>query len=336
MIDFIKNRYIYFAISAFFVLISLFFFFFKELNLWIDMTWWTQSEYSYSWELDISDVIEEITNLALDFNLQHDSIINNTSAYKVSGENQLVIIAWFGLNIEEKLLESYKEDFRNQITNMLRVKNDTIILDRYISIWKSFWDYIKNTAIITLIIALIAISFYIAWAFLWIVSGINPMIFALIALITLFHDVLVSAWLYIIAWSFFKEFQIDTFFITAMLTILWYSINDTIVIFDRIRYNLKAYWWKTKKLKEIINMSIKENITRSLYTSLTLIFVLVWIFFFWPESLRGFMLALILWTIIWTYSSIFIAAPMLYEINKNKQLKKYEKKVVSDEDKIVV
>jgi preprotein translocase SecF subunit len=139
---------------------------------------------------------------------------------------------------------------------------------------------------------------------------------------------------------YFPEFQIDTFFVTALLTILWYSINDTIVVFDRIRSNLRQYawkWWKNwKDLYEIINLSIKETLTRSIYTSLTLFFVLTTIFLFWPETISGFILVMLFGTIVWTYSSIFIASPILYITNQNKKLSVYKKVVVNPEDKIVV
>ena len=90
------------------------------------------------------------------------------------------------------------------------------------------------------------------------------------------------------------------------------------------------------KLDEIIDLSINETLARSIFTSLTLFFVLVAIFFFGPISLRWFMLALIYWVVFWTYSSIFVASPILYEISKNKKLQVYEKKETKVEDKIIV
>jgi len=337
MLNVIKNRYVYFLVSWIFIFISLFAFFFKDLNLWIDMTWWTQSEYTYTWDINISILDNEIRNLATAFNQKNNNnVINNTSIYKVSWEDKFVITVWYSTNFEDKDLEAYKIDYRDSITDYLIKNNYNIKLTKYINIWKSFWDYIKQTAKITLIIAIVAISFYIAFAFFGAVSWINSFSFALITIITLFHDVVISSGLYIFAWTVFSEFQIDTFFVTALLTILGYSINDTIVVFDRIRSNLKQFWWKTKNLKEIINLSVNETLTRSIYTSLTILIVLVWIFFFWPETVRWFVMVMIFGTIVWTYSSIFIASPMLFELNKNKIIKAYEKKEVKPEDKIVV
>jgi preprotein translocase SecF subunit len=180
---------------------------------------------------------------------------------------------------------------------------------------------------------------YIAFAFSGSISWISSVSFAIIALITLLHDVIISTWLYIYTWNIFWEFKIDTFFITALLTILWYSINDTIVVFDRIRENLKLFWWKKKNwknLEEIINLSVSETLTRSIYTSLTVLFVLFTILFVWPETIKWFILTMIFGTIVWTYSSIFIASPLLYEINKNKKLEVYKEKIYNPDDKIVV
>jgi len=237
-------------------------------------------------------------------------------------------------------LNNLKLEFKNKSLEILKKSDDTIIESKYTSIWKSFWDYIKSTAFLTLFIAIISITIYVTYSFSWVVSWISVISFAIITLITLFHDVLISAWLYIIVWYFYRDFQIDTFFVTALLTILGYSINDTIVIFDRIRDNLKKFAWKTwkesKDLYEIVNLSINETLTRSVYTSLTLVFVLLTIFFFWPESIRGFILAMMFWAIVGTYSSIFIASPLLYEVNKNKKLTIYKKIESNPDDKIVV
>ena len=255
--------------------------------------------------------------------------------YKITWENAFIVEAGFVNNLDSQEIDVDKVGFRNILEDTLTTKGD-IELSRYTNIGASFWDYIRNTAKITLILAIIAISLYIAYAFSWAVSGISSLSFAFVTIVTLFHDVFISTGFYIVTSFFLPEFQIDTFFITALLTILWYSINDTIVIFDRIRSNLKSFAGKWKKLDEIINMSVNETLTRSIYTSTTLAFVLLCILLLWPESIAGFTLAMIFGTLIGTFSSIFIASPLLYEINKNKELKEYIKQEIKPEDKIVV
>ena len=334
LLDVIKNRYTFFIASGALVLFSLISFFAFNINLWIDMTGWTQSEYSYTWDIDLEKVRADVKMLADNVN-QKDKIINTTSVYKISGEDQFVVETGFNRWIEEIKLESEKINFKEAVNDILKWYWD-VSPSRYVNIGASFGDYIKNTAIITLIIAIIGITIYVAYAFSWAVSGISSLTFAIITIITLFHDVLISTGLYLLVSNFFPEFKVDTFFITALLTILGYSINDTIVVFDRVRSNLKQYAGRGKELKEIINIAVTETLRRSVYTSLTLAFVLFTIFLFGPESISGFTLVMIFGTLIGTFSSIFIASPLLYEINKNKTLKQYKKIVISNEDKVIV
>ncbi len=117
---------------------------------------------------------------------------------------------------------------------------------------------------------------------------------------------------------FFPEFKIDTFFLTAMLTILGYSINDTIVVMDRIRSNLETSNSKKISFSSIIDQSIHETMRRSIFTSLTVIIVLVAMFIWGPDSLRGFTLALIFGGIVGTYSSVCLASPLLVDITGKK------------------
>lgn len=334
--DVLKNRYIYLTVSGILFIISLFLLFIPKLNLWIDMTWWIQMDYTYKNQIDISEVKNELNLKKQDIKYNNKEIINNINVYRITWEKTVSVVVWFYPINDAKKLDELKNQFRSNVLSILKKQDDSIDESKYINIWKSFWDYIRNTAFITLALAIVAITFYVTFAFSWVVSWISVISFAAITIITLFHDVIISSWAYVFISMFYPEFKIDTFFITALLTILGYSINDTIVVFDRIRSNLRQFGWKGKNLYEIINLSVKETLTRSIYTSLTLVFVLFTIFFFWPESIKWFILAMILGTLIGTYSSIFIASPILYEVNKKKKLSKYKKVVVNPDDKIVV
>lgn len=337
MLNVIKNRNLYYAVSIIITIIALAFLFIFKLNLWIDMTWGTQTEYSYK-NIAIEDVRNNITEVKKWITYNSKEVINSTEIFKITWENKFAIIAWFDSSIPEKDLENLKIEFKTKALITLKKLDSEIIETQYINIWKSFWDYIKNTAILTLILAVFWIALYLAWAFSWVLNWWKIILsFSSIVIITLFHDVIVAAWFYVFTSNFFPEFKIDTFFITALLTILGYSINDTIVVFDRIRSNLKIYTKKDKKeFKDIINMSINETLARSLYTSLTVVIVLISILIFGPETIKWFVLTMIYWTLIGTYSSIFVSAPMLYDFNKHEKLEVYEKKVISDDDKIVV
>lgn len=345
-IDVIKNRISYLAISATLFIFSILGFLFAPLNLGIDMTWWTSAEYSYN-KIDIEKIKNQIKQKTTEVLFDGKEVINSINIYKITWENTLTVVVGFNntlfeSNEDKKNIElakdfsKIKENFRNETLKILQNADNSVIELSYTNIWKSFWDYIKNTAILTLLIAIIWITLYVAWTFSGVVSWISSISFATIVIITLFHDVVITSGFYIFSSLFFPEFRIDTFFITALLTILWYSINDTIVIFDRIRSNLEEWARKKELLKDVINKSIWETLRRSLFTSLTLLFVLITTFFFWPESISWFIFAMILGTIIGTYSSIFIASPLLYEMNKNKKLELIKKSLPNNEDKIVV
>ncbi len=337
MLQVIKNRKFYYSISWFLTILALLFLMVFKLNLWIDMTGWTQTEYTYT-NLEVNKARDIVSNTKKIILKDWKEVINSVDVYKITWENKIAIIAWFDPSIGEVELDVLKNDFKRKALVSLKEVDPTILETQYINIWKSFWDYIKNTAILTLFITVIWIALYLAWAFSWILNWWGIILsFSSIVIITLFHDIIVAVWFYVFTSNFLPDFKIDTFFVTALLTILWYSINDTIVVFDRIRSNLKLHTKKDKKdFKDIIDISINETLARSIYTSLMVIMVLVAILLFWPETIKWFVLTMIYGTLIWTYSSIFIAAPMLYDFNKNKKIELYEKKESTIEDKMVV
>lgn len=331
----VKNRNLYFAVSGVLFILSLFFLFWMKLNLWIDMTGWVSMDYTYK-NIDFDKVDKEIIDKSKLVVYEWKEVINSTNIYKVTWKNELVVVAWFDSSIEAKKLDELKVNFKKDIFDILKKEDPSVIENSYVNIWKSFWDYIKNTAYLTLTIAIIAIALYVAWAFSGSVWWISSFSFWSITVITLFHDIIISSWFYVLTSDLFPQFKIDTFFITSLLTILWYSINDTIVVFDRIRSNLKEVWKTKMNLEEIIDMSVGDTLRRSLFTSLTVILVLVSILIFWPDTIKWFTLVMLYWTIVWTFSSIYIASPLLYEMNKNNKLEHTEKKKVLEYDKVVV
>lgn len=338
--DYLKYAKCYIAISVFLLIFSFFFLFFWKKNLSIDMTWWINLEYWYTKELSIDKIREDFEKQKDLVVYNWEKVINNINIYWTNWEKKISVIAWFIDVSDEKKMDELKWEFRKKALEIVKSSDDTAKELNYTNIWKTFWDYIKSTAYLTLSLAIIWMFFYVFYAFSGSVSGISWFSFWFVSLLTLFHDVVVAAWIYIFIWDFYPDFQVDIYFITALLTILWYSINDTIVIFDRIRENLKVYGWKKwkdwKTLYEIVNLSVLETFKRSLFTSLTLVFVLITIFVFGPESLKWFIFVMLVWTIVWTYSSIFLASPIFYEMNKNKELSIYKKKVYNPDDKLVV
>ncbi len=165
---------------------------------------------------------------------------------------------------------------------------------------RSFW---------ALTIAAIAIVLYIAFAFRKVPRKLSPWRFGIIAVVTLIHDVLITVGIFILI-SQVTSFEFDTLFITALLTIIGYSVNDTIVIFDRIRDNLSEQGRK-EEFAAVADRSLSQSITRSINTSVSTLIMLSCLFILGSESVRWFVLTLIVGAIIGTYSSLFLATPLL-------------------------
>ncbi len=177
------------------------------------------------------------------------------------------------------------------------------------TIGPSFGAELKDKAIVALILVLFAIIGFVSYAFRKISRAAVPSwVFGVGAILALIHDIVLILGVFIVLGKFF-DVQIDAFFVTALLTILGFSVNDTIVVYDRIREGLK--YRDKKSFKQIINESINSTIVRSLNTSLTTLLVLLALYLFGGESIQYLILALLLGIIFGTYSSIFIASPML-------------------------
>jgi preprotein translocase SecF subunit len=316
--DYIQNRFTFYSIAAVLFILSLIAPFAFSVNYGIDMTGGTQAEYDYAGNFDKSATEAQVVTAqkAID---PESKTINSVTVYGISGEKRFVVEAGFSKgNLSDAELEAKKTQFKDAISAAF--EKDGVKLSRYVNVGESFGQYIKTTAYATLAIVIVAISLYIAYAFRGSIEGFTSFSFGFVTAISLFHDVIIAFGLFVFTSVFFPEFKIDTFFITAMLTILGYSINDTIVVMDRIRSNLKLPSAKKMNTGTIVNNSINETLTRSIFTSMTVVIVLVALFFFGPQAIQGFSLALIFGTLIGTYSSIFIAAPLLYDITKKKSV----------------
>ena len=179
---------------------------------------------------------------------------------------------------------------------------------RFESIGPVIGAELKSRAIWAFILVLFGISLYIAFAFRKVSYPVSSWKYGIATLICLFHDAVIPAGLYA-WWGSAKGLEIDTNFIVAILTIMGFSVHDTIVVFDRIRENLIIH--RGKQLGEIINISINQTFARSINTTLTLVIVLIALYLFGASTLSYFVLLILIGTVIGTYSSIFMASPLL-------------------------
>ena len=315
----IKKRFAYYTLGLALVLVSILAGFFLPLNFGIDMTGGTQSEYDYTDSVDMAAVRSQVDAVKKTVLFNGREVVNNVTVYTVSGEKRFVVEAGFSRveGIGDADFGKLKTEFKEKVSASPAIKGS--VLSRYQDVGETFGDYIKKTAYMTLVLVIAAISLYIAYAFRGTIAGYTSFSFGAVTAVSLFHDVIIAFGAYVIASHFFPEFKIDTFFITAMLTVLGYSINDTIVVMDRIRSNLRLPESKKQDFGVLVDNSINDTMARSLFTSLTVFLTLLAMFFFGPEAIKGFTLALLFGTIVGTYSSIFIAAPLLYDITRKSK-----------------
>lgn len=181
---------------------------------------------------------------------------------------------------------------------------------RYETIGPSISSELRSKSIWSITIVVIAIILFIAFAFRKVNKPVSSWKYGLAAIVALIHDVLIPSGIVAVLGRF-AGFEVDTLFVVALLTILGFSVNDTIVTFDRIRENLLRH--PHSSFEDNVDLSIQQTITRSINTSITTLFAMVAIYFFGGETVKDFMLVLIIGTVIGTYSSIFLASPFLTE-----------------------
>ncbi|HSE56675.1 MAG TPA: protein translocase subunit SecF [Candidatus Paceibacterota bacterium] len=183
----------------------------------------------------------------------------------------------------------------------------------FTSIGPSVGSELKRKAIGAIILVLIAIITFIAYAFRKVSKPVSSWKYGLIAVVTLVHDVVIPMGIYVVlSWVYGTE--IDTLFVVALLTILGLSVADTIVVFDRVRENLHAK--KGQPFETLVGESLRQTFVRSINTSLTVILAVIALAVFGPESTRSFAIVLAAGMFFGAYSSIFLASPLLVYVNQ--------------------
>jgi preprotein translocase subunit SecF len=281
----VSHRKIYFTISATLLIASALSLSFFGLRLGIDFTGGTLMEVEFLKERPNNQEIQEkLAGLELgQINLQP------------TRENGLIL-----------RLKDIDEVTHQQILEKIALTQANE--KRFESIGPLIGNELKRKAFWAIGLALIAIILYIAWAFRKVSRPVASWQYGLVAIIALFHDIFITLGFFSF-FSYFREIEIGLPFVAAFLTILGYSVNNSIVIFDRARENLLKTNWTD--FGQVINQSINQSLTRCLNTALTTLFVLLAIFFLGGQSIKYFSLALIIGIIIGTYSSIFITSPLV-------------------------
>jgi preprotein translocase subunit SecF len=294
MIAFNKYYNHFNILSIAIVIISLFLLTFKGLNFGIDFKGGTLIELrSTDDRINVSSLRDNLNSI----NLGDVSVkkFGNDTDFLIKFENNS------NKNVIEQIKVSLDKSFGNQF-DFRRVEN----------VGPKVSAELLKSGVIAISIALILMLIYIWIRFEW--------QFSLGAIAALFHDVIVTLGMFSLL-----GLEINLSIIAAVLTIVGYSMNDTVVIFDRVRENLKKY--SDIKIFELTNISINETLSRTLITSITTLLALFSIFFFGGEILKGFSLAMIFGVIFGTYSSIYIANTILVRLNVS------QKTILKEEDK---
>jgi preprotein translocase subunit SecF len=287
-----SKRRLWYAISLIVIVPGAFGLIFFGLNLGIDFTGGT----NWNLEFDHSIKTEEVRSV-LDANGYSGSTIQLSSAD--GGVNNVAVITM--KELQQGSTEKAKLDDAFKSLNNGTVPK-TLELD---SVGASVGSEIGKRAIYAVGLASIGILAYIAYAFR---NTQNPFLYGICALIAMLHDVLVVLGIFALLGEF-ANVEIDSLFVTALLTVIGFSVHDTIVVFDRIRENLTRRAAPT--FEGVVDYSLAQTIVRSLNTSMTVVFTLLALYLFGGESTRYFVLALLIGVVSGTYSSIFNASQIL-------------------------
>lgn len=204
--------------------------------------------------------------------------------------------------------ESMDKPAHDKILALLKEQIGSYKEAKFDSIGPVIGSELRRNAFLQLVMVSLGIVAYIAYAFRRVPKPVTSWRFGWSAVIALLHDLLFVLGVFSIL-GHYKGVEIDGMFVTALLTVLGFSVHDTIVVFDRIRENLKIF--SGQSIEYVVNKSIGQTLVRSLNTSLTVLFVLLTLLLFGGDTIRYFVLALFIGIIVGTYSSIFIASPVL-------------------------
>lgn len=287
--DILKRSKLWFAISLLIIISGIFCMFTKGFNFGIDFTGGTIIEMEFEQEV----TLPQVRDVLRDYNLDNATIQLSGDASNVESSKDVMIRT---MDLEE--------NERKAVMSSLKEKIGDYTVLREEKVGATIGGELITDAIMATVISWILIILYVSYRFEW--------RFGVSAILTLIHDILI-----VLAVFSFAQKQVDSSFVAAILTIIGYSINDTIVIFDRIRENQRLHFKRGGDLNELANRSIYQTLTRSLYTVFTVLFTTFALYFFGGDTTKDFSFALLIGFFSGSYSSIFIASP-LWVLLKNK------------------
>ncbi len=307
-IKFLGKRRATYVISATLILISISSLLFQGLNQGVDFLGGRSYIVRFDKEVKSSDIESTLNNAFGSAEVKTFGASNQlkiTTKYKVDQEGLAV-----DDEIKNMLFDNLNEQYNNQISYTEFTAGEDVGIMSSIKVGPTIADDIKQNSVWAIFGSLVIVFFYILLRF-------QKWQFSLGAVSAVFHDVLIVLGIFSLTYKIMPfNMEINQAFIAALLTVIGYSLNDTVVVFDRIREFFRIH--KSWDNETTVNTALNSTLSRTLNTSLTTLIVLIAIFIFGGESIRGFMFALIIGVMVGTYSSVFIATPIMFDSYKEK------------------
>ena len=285
--DFIGKRKFAYVLSCVIIIAGIISLFVQGLNFGVDFTGGSVYQIQFEEKMDIAELRSDLGDIGYD-GAQLQEMDNNTFQLRT-----------------EFMDQTAQDAFVSELTDAVGTPFEVLPVN---AVGPSVGQEILLSGVLALVIAIVLMIVYITVRFQW--------RFALAGNIALFHDILITIGIF----SIF-QLEVNSNFVAAILTIFGYSINDTIVVFDRIRERLGAV--KRDELAQTVNYGIQSTLRRSLFTSLTTLIPIVSVFFLGGDTTRLFVLALIIGIVSGTYSSIFVASPLWYDFSMKTKKKRF-------------
>ncbi|HPI67697.1 MAG TPA: protein translocase subunit SecDF [Bacteroidales bacterium] len=306
-VDFIGKRKLFYSISIGLILLGIASLFVKGLNQGIEFTGGRTYVVRFDESVNTAEVAEKLTN-----------VFGETPQVVTYGsDNQVRIMTKYRVDesgadseVESQLYQGLKELLGPDVTE-----------EEFLSDYRQSSETVGPAiASDTKRNAVFAVFFSLAIMFIYIFIRFKNWQYGLGAMAAVAHDAMIVMGIYSLLWGIMPfSMEIDQSFIAAILTVIGYSINDTVVVYDRLREYLPLH--RKRPFNEVINLAMNSTLTRTLNTGITSLLVLLIMFFFGGETIRGFLFAMIIGIIVGTYSSIFIASSLVYDTTKKKGIK---------------
>jgi preprotein translocase subunit SecF len=292
----VKNRKIFYTISLLLLIGSIFAISYFGLNLGIDFKGGSILEVKYTSQ---KPTLGEVSTVVIE-------TIGGNPSIRPIGDNGYVIRT-----------RSITEVERQALVSKLGIDGKQFTEERFDSIGPLLGKESSRKSILSIVLVMVMIILFIAFAFRKVSEPVSSWKYGVIAIIALIHDVIVPTGVFAVLGHYNPTIEVDTLFVTALLVILGFSVHDTIVVFDRVRENLRLN--RSKDFENVVGDSISQTFTRSVNTSLTVLLSLVVLYILGGEATKYFTLALLIGVTAGTYSSIFLGSPLLVTVQKWQQ-----------------